>query len=317
MPKKKNYTADEEAQVIAFIRQYGRKPAQVKFGLTRGQIAGLDYRDKRDRMARAAAEAAKLYPATPDIEPPLELEGDWLVCGDVQLPTTDYFFASLVARIAKRHLPNCEGLVIVGDFLNADAFSLYSPLQAIPSWQDELTAARTLITEWLKTFKRIVWLQGNHEHRFFKALSGVMAARDLLALITTDSRVTISIRDYCTVDTDNGRWTLVHGANYSRNQLWNPNRLALKFQTHVLAHHEHHLAWGLDDFKRYNVIANGGLFDVKKMSYVQLRTSTIPNMSKGFTMLKGGFGYVFGEPHVTDYDYWLPSKATRRETAAR
>ena len=55
-------------------------------------------------------------------------------------------------------------------------------------------------------------------------------------------------------------------------------------------------------------MSKGGLFDVQKMAYVQLRTSTMPNMARGFTMLRDGYGYVFGEPHVTDWDRWLPGR---------
>ena len=321
MPRvRDDYNGATREQVLDTIRRYGPKAACDKYGITRGQAAGLNWKDKHDVHQAHRAEVEARYPQIPTIEEPPALEGDWLVVSDVQLPTTDYEFAERVGRVAERHCKDCQGLAVVGDFLNADAFSVYSPLQALPTWQDELNAGRTLIAEWLKTFKRIVITLGNHEARFFKALGGIMAARDLLALLTTDPRVTISIRDCATVDTDNGPWTLVHGSQYSRNQLWNPDRLAHKFQTHIVAGHEHHLAIGFDLHKRYVVIANGGLFDVSKMAYVQLRTSTMPGMARGFTMLRDGYATLYGDDTFTDWASVLPrlyASATPAPRSAR
>jgi hypothetical protein len=41
---------------------------------------------------------------------------------------------------------------------------------------------------------------------------------------------------------------------------------------------------------------------------VQLRTSTMPNMAKGFSMLRNGRVTLFGDDHVTDWDAWLPKQ---------
>ena len=55
---------------------------------------------------------------TPSLGKMLELDGDWIIVGDVQLPTTDYDFAALPAAIAKRHLKKPRQLAIVGDLMN-------------------------------------------------------------------------------------------------------------------------------------------------------------------------------------------------------
>lgn len=276
-------------------------------------VRELHIQRKQRQLAIAVAEAEKAAKEegpyiVPDIEAVPEVSGDWLVVNDVHLPTTDYEYALRLPRIADRHLPNCEGLIINGDLANFEAFSAFAPLVGQPTWAQELQSAKWMLAEWLKVFKRVVITLGNHEHRIFKAWGGQLTIEMLLAMITTDPRVEMKMRDRVTAHTDNGDWTIVHGSNYSRNQLWNPNRLAQKFNTHVIAGHEHHWGQGMDDFKRYHVIANGGLFDTSKIAYMQLKTSTMPNMAKGFTMLRRGYGYLFGDDTVTDWGYWLPSK---------
>jgi hypothetical protein len=58
----------------------------------------------------------------------------------------------------------------------------------------------------------------------------------------------------------------------------------------------------MDRFDRYYIINNGGLFDQSKMAYVQLKTNTCANMSQGFTMIKNGYPYLFG--NFTDWEKW-------------
>ncbi len=96
---------------------------------------------------------------------PLKLSGNWIVLGDVQLPTTDYDFAILPAAIAKRHLSKPRQLLIVGDLLNMDCFASYEKEIGLPGFRQEIESARVLLMEWYKVFDRIVWLPGNHERR--------------------------------------------------------------------------------------------------------------------------------------------------------
>lgn len=260
------------------------------------------------RAHKAIAEGA--IDARPDLfpmilSPEIELQGDWMVVGDVHVPCTDYDFAQLTVAIAEKHLPKRQGLIVAGDFLNADAYSKYAQVVALPSWDTELKAARHLIELWLETFPRIVWLLGNHEKRKLVHDNGQTTVNMIKDMTTKDDRVELSVWDRCFISTDNGRWVVAHGASYSRNQLNNPAEYAQQFQCHVISHHEHHFGMGMDKYRRYTVVNNGGLFDPRKMLYAQLTTTNKPRMAQGFTMLKGGYPYLFGGDGFTDWSYWL------------
>lgn len=228
---------------------------------------------------------------------------DFMVVGDVQLPTTDYDFATLPALIAKKHLKKPRKLLIAGDFYNMDVWSKYKSIVPLPAWVDEKEAARNLLTIYSQVFQEIWMIAGNHERRLLEALDGQWDFQDVLTASLPGGHVKATVRDRCTVNTSQGKYTVLHGANYSKKALSNADEWAQKFQSHIISHHEHHAAIGMDRWNRYFVVNNGGLFDTEKMAYVQLKSNTMAGMSKGFTMVQKGYPYLFSE--WTDWKRWL------------
>jgi 3',5'-cyclic AMP phosphodiesterase CpdA len=226
-----------------------------------------------------------------------------MVLGDVQLPTTDYNFATLPALIAKKHIKKPRRLIIAGDFYNMDAWSKYKKIIKLPSWEQEKESARNLLTLYAQAFDEMFMISGNHERRLLETLDGEFDINDVLAASLPSGKVKATVMDRCTVHTSQGKYTVLHGDNYAKKALNNADEWAQKFQSHIISHHEHHAAIGMDRFDRYWIINNGGLFDQKKMAYVQLKTNTCANMSQGFTMIKDGYPHFFGK--FTNWDKWL------------
>lgn len=227
---------------------------------------------------------------------------DFMVVGDVQLPTTDYDFATLPAVIAKKHLRKPRRLIIAGDFWNMDAWSSYPAVIPQPSWVDERESARNLLTLYAQVFDEMWMLCGNHERRILENANG-LEITDVLTASLPSGKIKATPLDRCAVQTSQGKYTIVHGDNYSKKALNNADELAQKYQSHIISHHEHHAAFGMDKHDRYFIVNNGGLFDQNKMAYVQLKTNTCANMSQGFTLIKGGYPYLFGK--FTDWKRWL------------
>jgi hypothetical protein len=231
--------------------------------------------------------------------------GHYIVVGDVQLPTTDYGFAALPLAIAEAYIPKRQrNLILAGDLLNADAFSLYESDAELASFNDEIEAARLFMADCLAVFDCVYWIMGNHERRPLKRTRGALKPAHLLALITHDKRVSVSEWGHCTVRNPGGAdWRITHGRNYSVNQLTVADQLAQKYQANIISHHEHHLGMGWDRFKRYIVVNNGGLFNPAAMAYAVLDDSKMPNMTPGFSWLKpSGHVQVFGDDPFTDWD---------------
>lgn len=241
---------------------------------------------------------------------PLRLSGDWIVLGDVQLPTTDYDFAILPAAIAKRHLSKPRQLLIVGDLMNMDCFAAYEKEIGLPGFRQEVESARVILMEWFKVFDRIVWLPGNHERRLSKNSHGAILMQDLAMII--NARVETHDLDHAIIETGQGEWFAGHGSDYSVNQLTVADALASKYRRHVISFHEHHAAIGWERFGHNVIINGGGLFNQWYMAYVRLTTSKKPNMKNGFVMLKDGYPYLFGKEPLTRWDDWLGAKMKAR-----
>ncbi len=288
------------AKVLKITMEQFAKSKGMTVSSMRSKIyrQGLKNKDSKDYVF----DRPELY----DWSLPQEWAFDWddfMVIGDVQLPTTDYDFATLPAMIAKKHLKKSRKLIIAGDFYNMDAWSKYPSLISSPSWVQEKLSAQNLLTIYSQVFDEIWMLTGNHERRILEKLEGQFDINDVLSASLPSGKVKATVLDRCTVNTSKGKYTIVHGDNYSKKQLSNADEWAQKFQSHVISHHEHHAAMGLDKYDRYFIINNGGLFDQAKMSYVQLKTNTCAGMSQAFTLIKRGYPYLFGK--FTDWDRWL------------
>lgn len=233
---------------------------------------------------------------------PLELIGDALIVGDVHVPATDWHFAELVARIAEKR--SIGRLIVAGDYFNHDLYSRFPHIVAPPTWAEERKAGKRLLDDWLVTFDEIVILMGNHERMKQKAANGQVDELDIFGCLSTSSKIKTSNFGYCHLDSGGQRWRISHGREYSVNQLTVGAELANKHHCNIISHHQHHLAMGLDRYKRYMVVDNGSLVDQGKLAYVTLDESKKPNMARGFTLIRAGYPYLFGAG-LTDWEYWL------------
>lgn len=252
------------------------------------------------------ARALKIREAQPhfSLGKPLELQGDWIIIGDVHVPFTDLDWLDLVAQIGKKHLEKPK-LLIAGDLLNMDAFSKWPHLVSIPTWQQERDMARAMFEMYWEVFSEIVIIMGNHERRAQKFTAGAFDEIDIFSLLTTNDKLITSNYGYCLIDTPTGIWRVTHPANYGINQLTVMDTLAQKYGQNVIGFHEHHLSIGWDRYGRHVIVNGGCLVDPCKLAYVALDDNRAAAMKQGFVMLRNGTPYIFGSSPITDWSKWL------------
>jgi len=237
---------------------------------------------------------------------PWLLQGDYMVVGDIHSPTTNWEFASLVAKIAVKYLKKPRKLIIAGDLFNADAFSFYTPVMEMPSWAQERDATRALITEWMKTFEEIRLIVGNHERRLQRFTAGAFDTADILSLIVSNpDRVKMSAFSFCVITTPGGEWRVTHPGRYRQNPLSVAGDIALIRKQNVIAFHEHHIGMTMDKSGNYVVVNGGSLANPNLIPYMALIDDTKPSSKTGFVMLKNGAPYIFGPAPLTDWSHWL------------
>jgi len=230
------------------------------------------------------------------------LSGDWVICGDVHVPFTDWEFAKRLVAVGRKL--NISNLLIGGDLFDMTNFSIYVQVVEPPGWATERAAARGFISYLLTWFTEIKIIVGNHDRRMQKFTAGAFDVSDILSLLTTNERVRMSNYGYCVIDTDSGPWRVTHPRNYSVNRLTVAGELALKYNQHIVSLHEHHSAMGWDRYGRRMIFNAGCLVDPVKLAYVMLDDSKLAGMQRGFMALKNGVPHLFGQYPMTDWsDY--------------
>ena len=259
----------------------------------------------RARKAKKIEPLPQLFRGA-DFGEPFDLEGDFVIIGDVHAPFTDYDFATLPALIGKKHLRKPRKLIIAGDFFDMGLFSRYDDIVARPAWAYEREACKHLLDQWLQVFDEIYMVMGNHDRRLQKFTAGAFETTDLLAMVYGGSkRVKMSNFGWCTVTSGGVPYRITHPANYSINQLTVASDLANKYQTNIISHHEHHVAKGWDRYKNYVIVNNGGLFDASQFDYVVLDDKRSSGMEQSFVLLKDGYAHLLGNEPFTDWSLWL------------
>ena len=245
-----------------------------------------------------------------------QVSGDWMVVGDVHLPTTDYKLAGLMLDTARKI--GIRKLAIVGDLLNVDAYSRYEAIIEPPPFQVEIKAAVRLVAGWAEWFDDILMVLGNHEERLLKYNSGRMNA-DWMGKIISSARGVLRVFPYSQIIIRSGgeTWRATHQANYSKIPGRVGSLLAQKYQCNIITFHQHHITKQRDTFNRYTVIDGGGLFDDNKMAYVKLKDNTSPVMARGFTVLMNGTAHLITPYNsFTDLSVLLAGLSVQRALAA-
>jgi len=303
---------------------YSHKDIAKQFDLNKDSVRGrisryarglqLSYAQLQERviyLEQALEDKERESEPMQALGKPWRLSGDFIVAGDVHCDTINKGFMCRPLQIATEYLTHPRRLLLAGDFINADAFSSYDAIAPGSSFARELSSARAFFEAYLKVFDEIYITLGNHDRRVQKRSKLAIEPEDLLRMVSHDTRVKISWWGHAVIETVNGEYRATHGSEYSVNQLVVADQLAQKYQQHVIGHHQHHLAIGWSRFKQFVIVDNGGLFDQNSMAYTQLDDNKKPRMANGFTMLKAGHPYVFGQPPFTDWTYWLGAQKAR------
>jgi predicted phosphodiesterase len=257
-----NYEIADRLQVSeASVRRGLRKE-----GYTRTLVpSGLHVDDFLDRAVRHRG--------------PIAISADW------HIPLVDHGFANRFLAHAKSE--GHDTLAIAGDFFNHDALSAFDYKQQSANLRRELREATGIMAALCEQFEQIIFIWGNHDARFHKALQYQISFAHAMRMCFGDlgeealRRIEFSNLDHFWV---NDSIYVAHPKNYTQTPLSTARKLAGKVQASVITAHSHHAALGYDVSGRFVCVEAGGLFDASKTAYLQ-RTTTFPNWQQGYSFV--------------------------------
>lgn len=155
----------------------------------------------------------------------------------------------------------------------------------------------------LDYFDENILVTGNHERRIGTLTADLIQARHLFGFYGAEiwkKKFKYSIYDKLYIGKE---WMLVHPKSYRINQTSVARALAEKYHRNVINTHGHFVGWAYDKSGQFECYDLGGMFDRKKIAYINLHTTTHPMWNNGFGMLKNGKFWHFTD--ASDWDYWL------------
>jgi predicted phosphodiesterase len=169
---------------------------------------------------------------------------NWLVVPDTHVPEHDPLATSIITQIMRDH--EWAGVVHLGDYLDCGSISHFVrhfPLDQVemPTLADELAGGKRLWDEWLSalgTETRVVWMEGNHEHRIKMLERSTPALRGLFDIPTI-------FKDYPIEFFETWKGKDVHGI---------PFRLGNCLLFHGRRHSKYHARWMSDDYAPWTIL---------------------------------------------------------------
>ena len=231
-----------------------------------------------------------------------------IVVGDVHLPTTDFAFADVMLKVARKR--GIRKLYIGGDLFNMDAYSKYEHLVPPPTFGDEHAVAVRMLARWAEQFDEMVLIRGNHEDRLIKHSNGNISFSLLGSLISAaKNNLRMSPYAFGFIISGGQKWLVAHQKEARKNPGGVARELVLQYGCNVISFHQHHVSQHIVN-ARHVAIDGGGLFDVLKMAYVSLNISVKRPMAQGFVVLEHGTAsLVTPYPAMTNMARWLGEEA--------
>lgn len=229
-----------------------------------------------------------------------------MVISDAHIPLHDKKLFNIMLNVAQEK--DIRTLICDGDLLNVDAFSYFD--QKVPeeslardfSWERMEVEEALSILE--KNFDEIIVNVGNHEiNRLMAVFKGSLNLRDIFKLFTNNiKQYDITNRDHIILTSGNNKWRICHPKNYSQIKGRISYRLADKYQMNIISAHGHFCGMNISLNGKYIVIDSGGLFDTKKIAYIQ-NTNTYPEWNQGFLTIDNSYPDLFN-PLYKDLSRW-------------
>ena len=217
-----------------------------------------------------------------------KIHGDAIFSADYHCPCVDLDIINCIIKDGKEY--HIKRLLIGGDLTNLDALSHYVRKFGGNANTPKLTAEMEITQKVLRKlsdwFDEIIYILGNHEARFSKAVSNEWSFGIIMKSLEIP---TLKFKDDYKIYVDNIR--VSHPKSYSQTKLSVASRLCDKFNCDVVAFHGHFASIG---FSRggYRCVDGGNCADVERIEYMNLADTTHPIWNQAYVVYKDGQLYL-------------------------
>lgn len=233
-----------------------------------------------------------------------------IIIGDCEIPDHDVEMFEYVVAAANHF--SIDTLIINGDFVSNDAFSKWARVHAYRlMFRDQVDITAITLKVFLQTFKRIIYLPGNHERWLPKAVDGELTMKDILGEI---EGLEISDYPYLYLTSAGEEIYVCHQREYRRIPLSAPMAICSSRHIHTWCGHTHRQCFGWDPSGKYWLIEGGHCRSEPHTLYKRMEVTSHPKWNSGFGMIIDGFPYLLDRHN---FDFWLGVKLKDLEISSK
>jgi hypothetical protein len=229
-------------------------------------------------------------------------DDDYIVSCDYHAPFHSEAWINRLLLIAEKF--KIKKHIIIGDLFDMSFASFYRAKdgEKRPSLDEESAACAPLFNAF-DYFDQNILINGNHESRIGNLSESKIEARHLFGIFGAD--VWAKKFRYITADKAfvGDKWLLIHPKSYSQISASVAVRLAEKYHRNILNAHGHFCAMRFDRSGKFLAVDAGGMYDVSKVGYINVTSTTHPSWNNSFSVIRHGKLQIFHKE--TDWDWWL------------
>lgn len=306
-----NLSKDEQSELARIYKRYGIADraihltnAMSAMGLT-SKVGVIERACRSFNYYERVFEVKQIsIPESPKrqyLDYPQMATDNCLIISDIEIPdhNADMLKIAMLDAIANG-VTDC---VIAGDLIATDQAALTAWVATwatsdMTTYEADIHAVRFVLKEYLKHFKRVVIISGNHDDRIARKTGGELH----LGMLLHDLPVTFSRYEYMWLRTSNrGDIKIVHPQNFSGNpvtlgqKLYNvdcgvdyPNKSS---KSHIVLGHCHRQQSGWSEDGLHEIHALGCMRDSTRTLYKQQHINKHFQWDSGYMMLIDGYFY--------------------------
>ena len=198
-----------------------------------------------------------------------------------------------------------EVLILNGDVMDLNQISRHmgSYYRRKQELGDDFDACEYFLKLICPAFRKVYWLSGNHcIERLIKLFRGEVGASRLLQMVGSYDNLKITSRSYLDV---NKNVRICHPRQYSRNRSVLAQKLAQRWQMHIVTGHQHHAAKAVSPDGKWQAVDVPAMCQPDIQDYVRNELNDYPEPLQGFGVVSGEYIEVFTK--FTNWDlFGLP-----------
>lgn len=240
--------------------------------------------DERNKKLTAKVEATTAWKSLP-LDTPLKINASKVgILTDIHAPIHSAHWLKLA--IETFHNYGVRHVHINGDLTDFNTISRHKGeyYARNNSVGHDLDATESVLNLIASEFDHVTLCMGNHDQRLLRLFGGEVSVQRIFKIIGSFPNLQITSRSFVVINDD---ILCIHPRQYSRIRGSLAQKLALRWQKHIITGHQHHSSKTISPCGKFQCVDIGCLADIEAQDYVRNEITDHVEPMQGFGIVSG------------------------------